>query len=359
MSTTTVDIAIPSTSLVTTPKLHTVYHVSLRLPLRSFTVYKRYSDFITLQGAITSQAGASPPSPLPPKSFFSSTTHNEALTESRRVGLESYLRAVNESADSRWRDTSAWRAFLNLPSNSARSSAMTALRDTVDRLGESGASDPVIWLDVHRELKVVLQEARLYVASRDQTDTISASHEEAAAAKKALVHAGTLITSLDSGLKAKMEAWGNEMLGEGEVHRRRDLVETARKEKLDLERLLTAMVEKGQLDLIIESQPPLSRTAGPITTAGRKKGGRVLGKETEKTMKLDNSEIVQLQKQMMEEQDVGIGAIGDVVRRQKELAIQINEELSIQDDILDMLDEDVNRTDSKIEVAKKRVDRIT
>ena len=358
MAATTVAITIPSTSLATTPKPHTVYHISLQLPLRSFTIQKRYSDFATLQSSMRSQAGAVPPNPLPPKSFFSSTIHNPTLVESRRAGLELYLQAVNKSVDSRWRDTPAWRAFLDLPSNlSAKSSASTTLQGVSDRIGVPGASDPAVWLDIHRELKTVLREARLHVATRDQKDTVSVSHEEAASAKKALVRAGTLIASLDSGLKGKMEAWGAEMLGEGEVHRRRDLIASARKEKDDMERLLHIMVKKDQLDQVMESKEYLC-TAGLVGTSPVKSGGRVLGKETERTMKLDNGEVLQLQKRMMDDQNMEIEAIGDIIRRQRELAVQINEELAVQNNILDLLDEDVTRTEGKIIIARKRVEKI-
>ena len=360
MSISTVEITIPSTSLVTIPKSYTVYHVSLRLPLRSFTIQKRYSDFAIFQKAIRSQADAPPPNPLPPKSFFSSTVHNAALTESRRAGLESYLQAINESSDSRWRDTPAWQTFLNLPNTlSAKSKTVTTLRSAGDRTIGLEASDPVIWLDVHRELRGVLQEARRHIASKDQMDNTTASHEEAAAANKALLRAGTLIASLDSGLKVKMEAWGAETLGEGEVYRRRDLVASARKEKDDLERLLNAIVKKTHLDQVVESNTHRPPTVGSPDTVRAKIGGRVLGKESEKTMKLDNDEVLQLQKQMMEEQDMNVETVGDAIRRQKELAIQINEELSVQNELLGMLDEDVTRTEAKIEVARRRADQIT
>lgn len=124
----TVEISIPTTSISEATKSFTVYNISLRLPLRSYTVQKRFSDFLALHQSLIAQAGAPPPSPLPQKSWFSRTINNPMLTEERRRGLETYLRTINETSDGRWRKTLAWRTFLNLPapSSSANSSA-TAL----------------------------------------------------------------------------------------------------------------------------------------------------------------------------------------------------------------------------------------
>ncbi|EEY16545.1 v-SNARE [Verticillium alfalfae VaMs.102] len=111
------EISIPSTILSTgESKPFTLYNITLRLPLRSFVVQKRYSDFASLHSSLTTHVGSPPPAPLPQKSWFKSTVSSPELTENRRRGLEHYLRTIAESPDRRWRDTPAWRAFLNLPS---------------------------------------------------------------------------------------------------------------------------------------------------------------------------------------------------------------------------------------------------
>lgn len=300
---------------------------------------------------------------MPPKLFFSSTLHNAQLTENRRAGLETYLRAINESPDSAWRETTAWRSFLNLPSNlSSRSSTASTFRATAGSKDKAGALDPAAWLDLHRELQTVLHDARLHVAARDQAGNVGTSHEEAAEAKKALVRAGTLIANLDHGLKVRQEEWGHEKLGEGEVRRRKDLISTARKDKDSLERLLTAMAKKKELDETVEKQ----RTPDGVYIGlkGKPSGGnagkkvRVLGKETARTRELDNKGVLDLQTQMMQEQDEDVSAIGDAVKRQKDLAIQINEELARQMEMLGMLDEDVGRLDGRIRVAAKKADKL-
>lgn len=347
-----VEISIPNAQLSSTPKPYTVYNVSLRLPLRSFTIQKRYSDFTALHGALTSQAGAAPPASIPAKTWFSSTLHNPELTEQRRKGLETYLRTINETDDARWRDTSAWRTFLNLPSSlSSKSSAASTLHSAIS--GNGPVTDPVVWLDCHRDLKVQLHNARLHLTQRDQASNAQAQHESGAQAKKCLVKAGTMIASLDQGLKSQ-DDWGSEKLGEGEVRRRRDLVGSARKEKETLESLLNAMVAKSRVDATVEDKKALITSPSHTTT----KPGRVLGKETKRTRELDNQGVLQLQQQMMEEQDEDVQALLKAVTKQKELGVAIQEELVVQNQMLGMLDEDVTRVEGKINVARKRIDKI-
>ena len=197
-----------------------------------------------------------------------------------------------------------------------------------------------------------------------------AQHEAGAVAKKALVRAGTLITGLTDGVRGNSE-WGTEKLGEGEVRRRRDLVAAAKKEKEGLENLLGAMVAKERLDATVADKTALlsanSKSTGPkangnsVGTASTHRGvssGRVLGKETGRTRELDNAQVLQLQRQMMEEQDADVRVLAEAVRRQRELGEMIQGELVVQNEMLGMLDEDVTRVAGKVDVARKRVDKI-
>ncbi|KAA6407093.1 MAG: hypothetical protein FRX48_09159 [Lasallia pustulata] len=340
-----VEISIPKTQISNTTKPYTVYDISLRLPLRSFTVQKRYSDFTALHSALASQAGAPPPATLPQKSWFSRTTSNPGLTEERRKGLESYLRTINEVDDARWRSTSAWRSFLNLPV-STNSNTASVLHSAITT--GTSVTDPVVWLDCHRDLKSLLYDARLQLTRRDQAASAQAQHECSAQAKKSLVRAGTMIITLERGLKE--EGWD---LGDGEIRRRKDLVGSAKKEKEGLEDLLNAMVAKSQLDKTVASVADKTALVGKAS-----KQGRVLGKETSRTRELDNQGVLQLQKQLMEEQDLDVEELAKVVRRQRELGVAIQEELAVQKDMLELLDEDVTRVSGKVDVVRKRVDQI-
>jgi regulator of vacuolar morphogenesis len=90
--------------------------------------------------------------------------------------------------------------------------------------------------------------------------------------------------------------------------------------------------------------------------------GRVLGApvpETDKTRELDNEGVVQLQRQLMRDQDLDVEELGKIVRRQKEMGLAINSELELQKELLDKVDQDVDRVKGKIDIAKKRVNKIS
>ncbi|MCJ1452224.1 hypothetical protein MMC28_002566 [Mycoblastus sanguinarius] len=354
-----VEIAIPNTQISNTAKPYTLYNITLRLPLRTFTVQKRYSDFTSLDSALTSQAGAAPPTQLPSKSWFARTTSSPEFTEERRKGLEAYVKTVNATDDERWRNTSAWRTFLNLPSNnSLKSSLASKLRGAVNGISNGQPiTDPVVWLDHHRNLKSELHDARLHITRRDQAPTAQAQHEASAQAKKCLVRAGTMITALDTGLQhlSSGSTWGASKLGDGELRRRRDLVSSAKREKEGLETLNAAMVAKSQVDQTVASAAEKTSLMGPRMPSS----SRVLGKETDKTRALDNNGVVQLQKQLMQDQDQDVTVLARAVARQKELGVAIQEELEVQNEMLGMLDEDVTRVQGKMDVARKRIGKIS
>lgn len=313
---------------------------------------KRYSDFLALHSALTSQTTLPPPAPLPRKTWFSSTTSNASLRESRRAALETYLRAINDDADSRWRNSSAWRAFLNLPSSPSRfteagSSGRGRTFIGADGEGAAPVTDPAAWLDAYRDMKAHLHDARLHLTRRDQETAPLRQHESSALAKSCLVRAGNGVAALEAGLKGIADGVMGEGsgLGEGEVRRRKDLLVNARKERDGLEDLLNAMTAKRRIDSAVASiQDKEALVGGARDRKGSgARAGRVLGKETERTRELDNEGVLQLQRQTMEEQDLSVEELRKIVGRQKELGIAINAELEVQNELLKLTDEDADR----------------
>lgn len=187
-----------------------------------------------------------------------------------------------------------------------------------------------------------------------------------------------MLTALEDGLKhlGDRSAWGGAKLGEGELRRRKDLIASAHKEKDGLENLLNAMVAKSKLDSAVASVQDKQALIG--SSQNKPKAGRVLGKETDLTRELDNEGVLQLQKQIIVDQDAGVEELRKIVARQKELGIAINNELEIQNAMLNIVDEDVERsvlspfpltiivlTDGccrvgrKIQIGRKRADKIS
>ncbi|KAH8668550.1 Phox homologous domain-containing protein [Xylariales sp. PMI_506] len=366
-----VEISIPSTSLHTpadNSKPYTLYNITLRMPLRTFVVQKRYSDFAILHQTLQTIVGAPPPVQLPGKSWFKSTINSPELTEDRRRGLESYLRAIAESPDRRWRDTPTWRQFLQLPGlNSAGNSAASVRAGTGfgipnrDAANVAAAQDPGTWLDLHKEMKGELQEARRCLARRDGANDNSTALEAGAAAKRALVRAGGLLAALADGMKAIQES---RRLGDGELRRRKDLLAAARVDREDLDKLSNSLAAASKTTVAgMTGMPSAGDKAALIGTAGAARargggGGRVLGAplpETERSRELDNEGVLQLQQQMMREQDQDVESLAKIIRRQREMALEINREVEEQTEMLDQVNADADRLQTKTDIAKKRV----
>lgn len=359
------EITIPTTSLHTPTdksKPYTLYNITLRLPLRTYVVQKRYSEFAALHGALTAAIGTPPPAPLPAKSWFKSTLTSPHLAEDRRRGLEAYLRAIAESPDRRWRDTPPWRAFLNLPGlNSASNSAASVNGGygipNRDAANAAAAQDPGTWLDLHGEMRRGFQEARRCLARRDAATENAVALEAGSAAKKALVKAGGLLTCLRDGLKT-ME--GARRLGDGEIRRRKDLLAAARVDREDLEKLSSTISATAKA--LGKGAPSAVDKAMLVGAAASKARGRVLGAplpETEQTRELDNQGVAVLQRQMMHEQDQDVEALGKVIRRQREMAEAIHREVEEQTEMLDHVNSQADVLAGKVGVAKNRVKGIS
>ncbi|RYP68611.1 hypothetical protein DL771_006583 [Monosporascus sp. 5C6A] len=359
------EITIPTTSQhrpTDSSKPYTLYNITLRLPLRTFVVQKRYSDFAKLHQTLTAAVGAVPPAPLPGKTWFKSTVTSPELTEDRRRGLESYLRAIAESPDRRWRETSAWRTFLNLPNMGSAGNSSASVRGgygipNKDAANRAAAQDPGTWLDLHAEMKRNLQEARQCLSRRDNATDNSTMLEAGSAAKKAIIKAGSLLTFLGDGLRAMQD---NKRLGEGELRRRKDLLAAARVERDDLEKLSNTISANSRTSS--QKTMPSAADKSALVGNGPQTGRRVLGAplpETERTRDKNNEGVLQLQKQMMREQDEDVSEIAKIIRRQREMAEAIHEEVNQQ---LLMLDDVNNQADvlgAKVGVAKKRVKKIS
>ncbi|KAI6790752.1 Phox-like protein [Hortaea werneckii] len=373
-------ISIPTASTATPAegKPFTQYHVVLQLPLRKHELKKRYTDFTNLHDALVSQTNQAPPTPLPPKSWLRRTVNNESLTEERRQGLEKYLKSIVEADDARWRSSSAWRSFLNLPSGTSTLSANGSLSGgSTSQKQQQGIADPNQWLDVHRDLKTQIQTARQQLKQREAATTAQQQHSLAAEAKASLVRAATSIAQLDDGLRRISSAsqgdeagWGGSTkLGDGEIRRRRDLLGAARKEVEGLEGVLRSQASKsaGTPSSGAGTQTGAMASAGDKdalwkgTSAAAKPKGRVLGgplKETERTRELDNSGVLQLQQQIMEEQDEDVLSLGKTVAKLRDMGILIHEELEVQNAMLGMVEEDAGRVQNKIDVARSRIKKI-
>lgn len=358
-------------------KAYTEYTIKIEhaFPRAATSVKKRYSDFSALDASLRSAVGSAPPAALPPKSWLGgflglgNTAASPEAIEKRRAGMEEYLRAIESAEDGRWRLSKAYREFLELDDKDGKKVAGFP----GSQFGKDRVRDSSDWLDKHAQLKSCLQDARKWLTAREQATASTAQHDAAAKAKSSLVRAGTLISALDEGLGrlsgSSSDEWSGEKLGEGEIRRRRDMISGLRKERDGLESVLNSMAVKAAISGSGSTSIPStssaavteSQKAGLFKGASKPSGRRVLGapaQETDKTRELDNEGVLQLQKQIIQDQDEDLVDLTTVVRRMREMGVQINTEIVEQNALLGLLDEDVERVDGKIKIAKKRVDKI-
>lgn len=73
---------------------------------------------------------------------------------------------------------------------------------------------------------------------------------------------------------------------------------------------------------------------------------------------LDNSELLQSQNQIFEQQDSHLDTLSLSIGRQRDLSIQMNDELELQAGLLDELDGDVENTGLRLGRASSRLRRV-
>ena len=153
-------------------------------------------------------------------------------------------------------------------------------------------------------------------------------------------------------------------MGEGELRRRRDLVAAARVERDGLDKLSSSLAVSntggGGRNHGVASASDKAALIGGGPSAPRA-GGRVLGAplpETERTRELDNEGVLQLQRDTMADQDAEVETLAQIVRRQKEMGLAINEEVNRHIDMLDRVNEDVDVVGRKLGVGKERLKRL-
>lgn len=373
------EIHIPTTHVATdTRKPYTLYSVQLSLPLRNHVVQKRYSEFTDLDTNLKSETSQPPPQVLPSKSWLRSTISSEALTETRRHGLETYLQAILSDPNSTWRSSTAWRTFLNLPQTTQSSSTSTTPTPG------SAALDSSSWLTVHNEIKSQIHAARSALSKRATSDHPDRALDQDARAS--LLRAATGIARCEEFLRsstATTNVSGGGGTGAGELRRRRDLLTATRREVESLETMLRARSTRSLLATTDSSSARGLNTgssgvngdgagdaaalfSGSTTAATHaqqaRRSGRVLGgplkEETNATRELDNAGVLALQKQTMANQDQDVLQLGQAVARMKDMGMMINEELVVQNEMLNMVEGDVDRVQGKVDVAKKRIAKI-
>ena len=71
-----------------------------------------------------------------------------------------------------------------------------------------------------------------------------------------------------------------------------------------------------------------------------------------------HEEILQQQQMLMDHQDVHLDELSRSITRQRDISLQINDELDVHTGLLEGLDHDLDRTDSRLTNARRKLDRV-
>ncbi|KAJ1729960.1 hypothetical protein LPJ61_003268 [Coemansia biformis] len=249
-------VKIPTTESRTDPDAHVAYGLQVQGPVRSWTVWHRYSDFLTLEYELGREfPGVAPPGSLPPKSLSSwfaklpaigsgGASGDVEFVEERRRALERYVQSMIMSEDDRWRTSRALQAFLGPATRGSRHLAgknpgpglSRPASETESAGSEASWATPASWLGDHRDAEQVVRDIRQSILRRENALTrneVSVSHQALLEAKRLVGDLGRSIKALEHGLeqiKAGLTA--------GELLRRQDMLMRLGEDKANLSRIV-------------------------------------------------------------------------------------------------------------------------
>lgn len=337
------------------PKPHTVYQIEVQGPVRSWKVWKRYSEFADLDVELAKATGESPPAPIPPKHAFQlslsfrRSINDEKLLEERKAGLETYLRAIVSAKDPKWRDNLSFREFLNAPRSNTSGSASQFTTSS--------------WLDEQADLLTMARDIRADLNKRDtlaDRNDVQGSRTAGVSAKRKLSTLVLRVGVLAKGL-AELAMAG---MSQGELQRRNDMV--ARLQD-DCEKLGKMVVAARQTTRGPERVLPSAADRESLLNQGSQPGGtrafgRVFGQkapqETAETRSLDSQGLMQLQTTQMEQQDEQLSQLSAILRRQNQIGVAIGSEIAQQIEMLDQLGNELDSTGAKLTNARKQMNRL-
>ncbi|KAG5355333.1 Vacuolar morphogenesis protein 7-like protein [Yarrowia sp. C11] len=324
------DISIPSYSVAST----TTFTVQVDLEgggdvrhrgdENKYSLSKRYSDFVSLVSRLEDEVGRTVEVALPPKSWFKSK--NVEFLDDRRRGLEVFLRRL-----------------VKIPHfyNSGTLLEFLQLQKVGPSKGAGAAGATVSWDEQVASISQMLKTAR---------SNVVAGTAERYENQKLVLTAQTRFAQLEKALNEPAGAKTSD-----NEHRRR------RTQLMDLQKLLKQVVSQLSAQTGSESSSGASTPlTGTVRSSqrGTARRGRVLG-ETDKTRQLNNSGLVQLQKDSFQEQDESLRQMLGTIQRQKELGEAIRQEVDLQNEQLDELNGEVEVTGARLKNAQRQVGKFT
>lgn len=342
------------------PNLHVVYHIHIQAHVRSWQMWRRYSEFDELHTELTKGTGSPPPQLLPPKHKFTlfRTLTDSKIIEERKAGLEAYLRAIVSAREDKWREHYAFRNFLGIPIGRQGTSQVSSSQFTTSS-----------WLDEHLELQAQIRDIRADINKRDALSDlgdIGASHKSNLSAKTKLATVLVRVGTLGEGLK-ELSMKG---MAQGELQRRTDMVARLQDDCEKLGRMVTVARQLSRAarpaipsatpapntdrELLLGAQPQQTNTSKPT----RVFGAATHPQETEQTRPLDDVGLLQLQKAQIQQQDQDLSQLTTILQRQRQLGEAIGQEIQIHVEMLDDLNNNVDHVGHILTTANRQLNRL-
>ncbi|XP_038997263.1 syntaxin-51-like isoform X3 [Hibiscus syriacus] len=186
----------------------------------------------------------------------------------------------------------------------------------------AASSDP--WIKEYNEAVKIADDINGMISERI---SLPASGPETQRHSSAIRRKITILWTRLDGLQSLMSRPTGKPLTEKEMNRRKDMVANLRSK--------------------------VSQMASTFNMSNFANRDSLLGPETKtdamsRTIGLDNSGLVGLQRQIMKEQDEGLEKLEETVISTKHIALAVNEELDLHTRLIDDLDQHVDVTDSRL-----------
>lgn len=337
-------ISIPTTSI---SKDNVVfYNVKIKMPLRSTSVLRRYSEFTHLVDQLCYDIGINNkdfPYKLPLKASIWSMTNKNAVASERQIELAHFLNQVLRDKD--LQNHPLVHEFLQLPASFNVTSSIFESKNKDASITEliildAQGLDSHKWLEYSRLFRYHINELRdsyntsgnigMKVDIRDKINKII---------KPNLAQLSDSLTNL----------LNNHKIDKREYSKRQDLLESLKSDLGALFGDLDALNGKNSNQQTLFSNS--RRVLGGANTTDN-------AKETNETLPFNNQELLQKQKQIHQQQDQDVAQLRRLIQRQKEIGQTINTEVEEQNELLDQVNQDVDRTNDRLREARKKARNI-
>lgn len=329
------------------------------------------------------------------------------LIEERRVALETYLRHILSHKNSAYRSSHAFLDFLAAPplqpgsggggggppsasSSAANPPSTTAQHPTLPPAPTSFAGSPA-WLSEYQTLQALTRTIRASLGRRDELlrgGQTSGGHTAGVVARKDL---GLLLARLGV-LAGELPGLGQkEKLGTGEMGRRSEMVTALQDDCVRLTKQAAVTPRSARSDAAAAGgggwDEPDDGARNALLGGARK--AKPQGGETDQTRALDDGALMHLQQTQVEDQDAMLRQLSvrpsssytrwlpnshcapsltllaaavcspqTILQRQKTLGEAISTEINEQNELLDHLSQDVDRTGGKLGRTKRQMNRL-